>query len=76
MVVTAKHPVRVDYVYEGASTAAVFMAYEPLSGWLEAWCCNVTQVCRGQGRAQSYDQPYRNSTGSLPSTNAHKTSGD
>jgi DDE superfamily endonuclease len=30
---TAKHPRRVDYEYEQAGTASIFMFTEPLSGW-------------------------------------------
>lgn len=30
---TKKHPKRVDYEYERAGTASVFMFNEPLSGW-------------------------------------------
>jgi DDE superfamily endonuclease len=30
---TAKHPKRVDYEYERAGTASIFMFAEPLSGW-------------------------------------------
>lgn len=30
---TTKHPVRVDYEYERAGTACVFMFVEPLAGW-------------------------------------------
>jgi hypothetical protein len=33
---TAKHPRRVDYEYERAGTASIFMFTEPLSGWREA----------------------------------------
>lgn len=33
---TAKHPKRVDYEYERAGTASIFMFTEPLSGWREA----------------------------------------
>ena len=33
---TAKHPKRVDYEYERAGTATIFMFTEPLSGWREA----------------------------------------
>jgi hypothetical protein len=34
--VTAKHPRRVDYEYERAGTASIFMFSEPLSGWRQA----------------------------------------
>ena len=30
---TARHPRRVDYEYERAGTASIFMFTEPLSGW-------------------------------------------
>jgi DDE superfamily endonuclease len=33
---TAKHPKRVDYEYERAGTASIFMFTEPLAGWREA----------------------------------------
>ena len=33
---TAEHPKRVDYEYERAGTANIFMFTEPLSGWREA----------------------------------------
>ena len=33
---TTEHPQRVDYEYERAGTAAVFLFCEPLSGWREA----------------------------------------
>jgi hypothetical protein len=33
---TAKHPRRVDYEYERAGTASIFMFTEPLSGWRQA----------------------------------------
>jgi hypothetical protein len=33
---TAEHPRRVDYEYERAGTASIFMFTEPLSGWREA----------------------------------------
>ena len=33
---TTEHPERVDYEYERAGTAAVFLFCEPLSGWREA----------------------------------------
>jgi hypothetical protein len=33
---TARHPRRVDYEYERAGTASIFMFTEPLSGWREA----------------------------------------
>ncbi len=33
---TAKHPRRVDYEYERAGTANIFMFAEPLAGWREA----------------------------------------
>ena len=33
---TAKHPRRVDYEYERAGTASIFMFTEPLAGWRQA----------------------------------------
>lgn len=33
---TAKHPRRVDYEYERAGTASIFMFTDPLSGWRQA----------------------------------------
>ena len=33
---TAKHPQRVDYEYERAGTASIFMFTEPLTGWRQA----------------------------------------
>jgi hypothetical protein len=33
------HPQRVDYEYERAGTAAIFMFTEPLAGWREATAC-------------------------------------
>jgi len=33
---TVKHPERVDYEYERAGTASIFMFTEPLSGWRQA----------------------------------------
>ena len=33
---TRHHPCRVDYEYERAGTASVFMFCEPLSGWRQA----------------------------------------
>ena len=33
---TAQHPKRVDYEYERAGTASIFMFTEPLAGWREA----------------------------------------
>jgi len=32
---TAQHPKRVDYEYERADTASIFMFTEPLAGWRE-----------------------------------------
>ena len=36
---TARHPRRVDYEYERAGTASIFMFTEPLSGWRVATAC-------------------------------------
>jgi len=35
MAATSEHPKRVDYEYERAGTASIFMLCEPLSGWRE-----------------------------------------
>lgn len=55
---TVKHPLRVDYEYERAGTANIFMFTEPLSGWRQAtarefktkvdWAIEMAQVldCR------------------------------
>jgi hypothetical protein len=39
IVANRKHPKRVDYEYERAGTAAIFMFTEPLAGWREATAC-------------------------------------
>ncbi len=36
LVASQKHPQRVDYKYEQASTASIFMFTETLSGWRQA----------------------------------------
>lgn len=55
---TAKHPQRVDYEYERAGTAAIFMFTEPLSGWRQAtaresktkvdWAIEVAKLLEGR----------------------------
>jgi hypothetical protein len=55
---TAKHPRRVDYEYERAGTASIFMFTEPLAGWREAtaresktktdWALEVTRLLEGR----------------------------
>jgi len=55
---TAKHPRRVDYEYERAGTASIFMFTEPLSGWREAtardsktkmdWALEVARLLDGR----------------------------
>jgi len=55
---TAKHPQRVDYEYERAGTASIFMFTEPLAGWREAtvrerrtktdWAIEVARLLEGR----------------------------
>ncbi len=55
---TVKHPQRVDYEYERAGTASIFMFTEPLSGWREAtarasktkadWALEVARLLDGR----------------------------
>jgi len=55
---TAKHPKRVDYEYERAGTASIFMFTEPLAGWREAtarerrtktdWATEVARLLEGR----------------------------
>jgi hypothetical protein len=55
---TARHPRRVDYEYERAGTASIFMFTEPLSGWREAtaresktkvdWAREVARLVEGR----------------------------
>ena len=55
---TAEHPQRVDYEYERAGTASIFMFTEPLSGWREAtaresktkvdWAIEVARLLEGR----------------------------
>jgi hypothetical protein len=57
---TAKHPRRVDYEYERAGTANIFMFTEPLAGWREAtareaktkmdWALEVARLLEGRYR--------------------------
>ena len=55
---TREQPERVDYEYERAGTAAVFLFYEPLQGWREAtarerrmntnWALDVAALLEGR----------------------------
>jgi hypothetical protein len=55
---TAKHPRRIDYEYERAGTANIFMFTEPLSGWRQAtaresktkvdWAMEVATLLEGR----------------------------
>lgn len=55
---TAKHPKRVDYEYERAGTASIFMFTEPLRGWRQAtvrqrrtkvdWAVEVAALLEGR----------------------------
>jgi len=55
---TTEHPRRVDYEYERAGTASIFMFTEPLSGWREAtarerktkvdWAIEVARLLEGR----------------------------
>jgi hypothetical protein len=55
---TSEHPRRVDYEYERAGTASLFMFTEPLSGWREAtarerktkvdWALEVARLLEGR----------------------------
>jgi hypothetical protein len=55
---TSAHPRRVDYEYERAGTASIFMFTEPLSGWREAtarerktkvdWALEVARLLEGR----------------------------
>ena len=55
---TAEHPQRVDYEYERAGTASIFMFTEPLAGWREAtvresktkqdWAIEVARLLEGR----------------------------
>lgn len=57
---TAKHARRIDYEYERAGTASIFMFTEPLSGWREAtaretktkidWALEVARLIEGRYR--------------------------
>jgi len=60
---TAKHARRVDYEYERAGTAAIFMFAEPLAGWREVtvrerrtkidWAVEMARLCpSGRGVRQ------------------------
>ena len=55
---TAEHPKRIDYEYERAGTASIFMFTEPLAGWRQAtaresktkvdWAIEVAQLLEGR----------------------------
>ena len=55
---TATHPRRVDYEYERAGTANIFMFTEPLAGWRQAtartfktkidWACAMAELLEGR----------------------------
>ncbi len=55
---TVEHPKRVDYEYERAGTASIFMFTEPLAGWRQAtaresrtkvdWAIEVAQLLEGR----------------------------
>src|SRR5262245_28283741 len=55
---TKRHPKRIDYEYERAGTASIFMFTEPLRGWREAtarttktkidWAVEVARVLEGR----------------------------
>ena len=55
---TAKRPRRVDYDYERAGTANIFMFTEPLAGWRQAsarqfktkvdWACEIAELLEGR----------------------------
>lgn len=57
---TARHPQRIDYEYERAGTASIFMFTEPLSGWREAtaresktkqdWALEMARLMEGRYR--------------------------
>ncbi|PZO08416.1 MAG: hypothetical protein DCF25_22260 [Leptolyngbya foveolarum] len=57
---TAQHPKRVDYEYERAGTASIFMFTEPLAGWRQAtvrpqrtktdWASEVAALLEKGGR--------------------------
>lgn len=56
---TTAHPRRVDYEYERAGTASIFMFCEPLSGWREVRVCeHRTKVDWAREVAQLLDKRY------------------
>jgi len=58
---TAKRPPRVDYEYERAGTASIFMFTEPLSGWREARAReSKTKMDWALEMARLLDGRYRN----------------
>jgi transposase len=59
---TLKHPRRIDYEYERAGTANIFMFTEPLSGWREATAREKkTKVDWATEMARLLDGRYRDS---------------
>lgn len=57
---TAKHPRRIDYEYERAGTANIFMFTEPLSGWREATARELkTKIDWAREMARLLDGRYR-----------------
>lgn len=60
---TTKHPRRVDYEYERAGTASIFMFTEPLAGWREATAREAkTKVDWAWEMARLLEGRYRNCT--------------
>jgi len=58
---TKKHPRRVDYEYERAGTASIFMFCEPLAGWREVSVRpRRTKIDWAQEMAQLLQTRYRN----------------
>ena len=56
---TKAHPRRVDYEYERAGTASIFMFCEPLSGWREVQVCQQrTKVDWAREVARLLDTHY------------------
>jgi len=64
---TAKHPRRVDYEYERAGTAEIFMFTEPLSGWRMAtarqsktkvdWALEMARLLDGRYKGMRQGHP-------------------
>ena len=53
---TTDHPKRVDYEYERAGTANIFMFTEPLSGWREATARQAKQRLIGPSKWRGYSK--------------------